>query len=170
MFCKNCGNELKNKENICSKCGYEVSTGMIKNNVNKQKQQCKSCVRDITDEEYNEYHGYCRRCYEEFQRNKKNDNKGNNVKTFNVILKIAVYIVAIIVVYMFFDGAEGIRNAARNMSNLRSVSGETIAEAYYQYYGKFLYGLETVIQALGIGLGVIIAYIAKKIDIYERNK
>ena len=170
MFCKNCGNELKNNEKICSKCGYEPATGMIKNNANKTKKQCKSCVRDITDEEYNKYKGYCSGCYKEIERNKKYNNKGSNVKSFNVILKIVVYILAIVIVSMFFYVVYSIGNAAKSMSNLRSVSGETVAEAYYQYYGKFLYGLETVIQALGIGLGVIIAYIAKKIDIYERNK
>jgi len=54
------------------------------------------------------------------------------------------------------------------MLRLRSIGGETVAEAYYQYYGSFLSGLENVVRGLGIGLGIVVTYIASKINIFER--
>ena len=64
---------------------------------------------------------------------------------------------------MAFSSAGTIAEASNDMQNLRSVSGETIAEAYYQYYGTFLEGLATMVRALGITCGIIVGYIGRKI-------
>lgn len=93
--------------------------------------------------------------------NETNEEKKNS--NFRIVFEVILYIVAIVIIRITFDGTNEIERAAYKMSNLRSVSGETVAEAYYQYYGTFLYGMSTVIKAFGIALGIVVAYIGSKI-------
>lgn len=155
MFCSKCGNELKLEEQFCGKCGSKTEE---KEQILEKDRKCKLCKKNIEEKIYQKYDGHCKNCYE---------NKDKKPNKWLVIIKVVLYIVAIIVIIMTFDGADTIGIASSQMQNLRSVSGESIAEAYYQYYGTFLSGLETVIRALGITLGVVIAYIAKKIKVKE---
>lgn len=164
MFCRNCGNQIENGEKICNKCGYEPNLNLIHKKVDKQ---CKYCMRDITEEDYNKYGGYCKNCYQD-----ANSYKNNNIRQykFMVIIKLALYILAVVVVIMTFNGADTISRAGFGMRDIKSVSGKSIDEVYYQYYGTFLYGLETIIRAIGITSGVVIAYVGKKINVYEGVK
>lgn len=91
-----------------------------------------------------------------------NEVKKNN--KFRLVFEIILYIVAVVIIVMTFNGTEEIESAAYRMSTLRSVDGKSVAEAYYQYYGSFLYGLATVIKAFGIALGIVVAYIGSKIN------
>lgn len=91
-----------------------------------------------------------------------NEVKKNN--KFRLVFEIILYIVAIVIIAMTFDGSGEIERAAYKMSTLRSVDGKTVAEAYYQYYGSFLYGLATAIKAFGIALGIVVAYIGRKVN------
>jgi len=102
MFCKNCGNKIEDGEKFCGKCGYEPKNVNDKIKEDKQTEQCKLCVRDISKEEYNKYHGYCKSCYKEMQKSRKNYSTEKPLKK-KVILKVAVYILAIIIVYLFFS-------------------------------------------------------------------
>ncbi len=155
MFCSKCGNELKDKEEFCGKCGNKAE---LKERSLEKHIKCKLCGKNIKEENYQKYNGYCNNCYE---------NKDRKPNKWLIIIKIVLYIIAIIVVIMAFDGADKIGIASNEMKNLRSIGGETVAEAYYQYYGTFLSGLESVIRALGITLGVVIAYIAKRLKVNE---
>ena len=133
MFCKNCGEELKNGESVCPKCGWSGTP---------QNQEKTS---------------------------NGTGNKSSISINLNIIIKLALYIVAIVVICMSFNGANQIGKAAYNMRILRSVGGNSVAEAFYQYYGSFLYGVETFVRAVGIALGVIIAYIATTVKIYKKK-
>lgn len=62
--------------------------------------------------------------------NETNEEKKNS--NFRIVFEVILYIVAIVIIRMTFDGTNEIERAAYKMSNLRSVSGETVAEAYYQ--------------------------------------
>lgn len=162
MFCKNCGNEIKEGEEFCGKCGYT-----IQKKVESNSKQCKTCVRDITEEESKRYGGYCKRCYEDIHRKEDNGEKPN---MFMAIVKLALYILAVVVVIMSFNAADDINSASYKMRNLRSVSGTSVDEAYYQYYGTFLGGIETSVKVLGMTSGVVIAYVGKKIKVHEGEK
>lgn len=94
----------------------------------------------------------------------KEINEVNKNNKFRIILEIILYIVAVVIIVMTFNGTGEIESAAYRMSTLRSVDGKSVAEAYYQYYGSFLYGLATVIKAFGIALGIVVAYIGSKIN------
>lgn len=65
-------------------------------------------------------------------------------------------ILAIIVIIMFFVGASEMSENAYDMETLRSVGGQTVAEAYYQSHGGVISGQATVMRALGISLASII--------------
>lgn len=41
MFCKNCGNELKDDEKFCGKCGQRISDKIVKNDVANKKEPIK---------------------------------------------------------------------------------------------------------------------------------
>ncbi|MEE0866072.1 MAG: zinc ribbon domain-containing protein [Clostridia bacterium] len=135
----------------CSKCGNEL---------NDKDEFCTKCGEKIKIKENNI------KIKEDINTSYINKKTNKNI----VILKVVVFIIAVVVVIMFFNGAESVENAGMKMSNLRSVGGETVAEAYYQYYGTFLGGLSTVIKGLGITCGVIILYIGSKLKVYEDNK
>ena len=51
---------------------------------------------------------------------------------------------------------------SKDMISLRSVGGQTVAEAYYQDYGKFLDGLTYVVRAIGVGFGVLLVCAGNK--------
>lgn len=93
------------------------------------------------------------------QTNSKDVQKSNSNGDF---AQIFFYLLAIAVIIMFFIGAGEINTAGDNMSTLRSVGGKSVDEAFYQYYGKFLFGLVYVVRALGIALGGVLIYIGSK--------
>ena len=132
MYCEKGGNEIKEGEKFCAKCGNNLEQEEIK--------------KENTTEKATDY----------VQKNVEN-------KQPMQIVKLVLYILAIVIVVMAFSSAGTIAEASNDMQNLRSVSGETVAEAYYQYYGTFLEGLATMIRALGITCGIIVGYIGRKI-------
>lgn len=124
--------------------------------------KCSKCGREVQ-----EGWEFCNFCGERVDRTKVKENeKGTmeNVNNKSKIIKVGIFIVAAIVVLMFFYGSNAITEAASRMEVLRSVGGETVAEAYYQYYGRFLSGLAIAVRALGITCGIVIAYVGDKIN------
>lgn len=71
-------------------------------------------------------------------------------------MQLLCYVAAIAIVVMCFIGADQIAKASKDMISLRSVGGKTVAEAYYQDYGKFLDGLTYVVRAISIGFGALL--------------
>ena len=130
----------------CEKCGNEIKEG---------EKFCAKCGNNLEQEEIKK----------ESTTEKAKDYVQKNVENKQPmqIVKLVLYILAIVIVVMAFSSAGTIAEASNDMQNLRSVSGETVAEAYYQYYGTFLEGLATMIRALGITCGIIVGYIGRKI-------
>ena len=123
---------------------------------------CENCVNEIKEGEK-----FCGNCGKSIEQGEVKNNVSNERNTESnqgaPLIRLVLYIVAIIVIIMFFNGAGTIAEASDKMLSLRSVSGETVAEAYYQYYGRFLEGLAIVIRGLGITCGIIIGYIGRKL-------
>ena len=130
----------------CEKCGNEIKEG---------EKFCAKCGNNLEQEEIKK-ESTTEKAKEYVQKNVEN-------KQPIQIVKLVLYILAIVIVIMAFSSAGTIGEASNDMQNLRSVSGDTVAEAYYQYYGTFLEGLATMIRALGITCGIIIGYIGRKI-------
>lgn len=130
----------------CEKCGNEIKEG---------EKFCAKCGNNLEQEEIKK----------ESTTEKAKDYVQKNIENKQPIqiVKLVLYILAIVIVIMAFSSAGTIAEASNDMQNLRSVSGETIAEAYYQYYGTFLEGLATMVRALGITCGIIVGYIGRKI-------
>ena len=122
---------------------------------------CENCGNVIKEGEK-----FCGKCGKSIEQGEVKNNVSNERNTESnqgaPLIRLVLYIVAIIVIIMFFNGAGTIAEASDKMLTLRSVSGETVAEAYYQYYGRFLEGLAIVIRGLGITCGIIIGYIGRK--------
>ncbi len=130
----------------CEKCGNEIKEG---------EKFCAKCGNNLEQEEIKK-ENTTEKATDYVQKNVEN-------KQPMQIVKLVLYILAIVIVVMAFSSAGTIAEASNDMQNLRSVSGETVAEAYYQYYGTFLEGLATMIRALGITCGIIVGYIGRKI-------
>lgn len=130
----------------CEKCGNEIKEG---------EKFCAKCGNNLEQEEIKK----------ESTTEKAKDYVQKNVENKQPmqIVKLVLYILAIVIVVMAFSSAGTIAEASNDMQNLRSVSGDTVAEAYYQYYGTFLEGLATMVRALGITCGIIVGYIGRKI-------
>lgn len=145
MFCRNCGNELKNGEERCDKCGYVPTKKIVsenyKNNISAMENNKDSMESKINNSQSENY------VYR---------------KKYRILIKIALYVLAIVVVSMSFETSNTLNRAAINMMDLRSVSGKTVDEAFYQYYGTFVNGLDNFVKMVGITCGVIIAYIGMK--------
>lgn len=131
---------------FCNKCGNEIKEG---------EKFCAKCGNNLEQEEIKK-ENTTEKATDYVQKNVEN-------KQPMQIVKLVLYILAIVIVVMAFSSAGTIAEASNDMQNLRSVSGETVAEAYYQYYGTFLEGLATMIRALGITCGIIVGYIGRKI-------
>lgn len=130
----------------CEKCGNEIKEG---------EKFCAKCGNNLEQEEIKK-ENTTEKATDYVQKNVEN-------KQPMQIVKLVLYILAIVIVVMAFSSAGTIAEASNDMQNLRTVSGETVAEAYYQYYGTFLEGLATMIRALGITCGIIVGYIGRKI-------
>lgn len=132
--------------------------------------KCSKCNSEIKEGE--EFCAQCGTRHQESEITKSQNNLKNIGKPslFTACIKVGLYILAIVVIIISFEGADNIENAGSNMRKLRSVSGETVAEAYYQYYGTFLNGVANIARVLGITCAVIIAYVSKKLNVYERFK
>lgn len=122
---------------------------------------CEKCGNEIKEGEK-----FCGKCGKSIEQGEEKINVSNERKIESnqgaPLIRLVLYIVAIIVIIMFFNGAGTIAEASDKMLTLRSVSGETVAEAYYQYYGRFLDGLAIVVRGLGITCGIVIGYIGRK--------
>jgi type II secretory pathway pseudopilin PulG len=75
-------------------------------------------------------------------------------------LGIAIIILGILSGVVFFAAGMSINNAGSNMTDLRSVSGDSVAEHYYQEMGEFVkgislfsYGLGLAVTTFSIGIG-----------------
>ena len=106
----------------------------------------------------------CDKCGANLSEDINEDTKNERLTSFMILVKIALLILSIAVVIVFFKGAESVEDAASDMIHLRSVVGTSVNEAYYQYYGAFLSGLSDVIRGLGLTCGAIVLYISKRID------
>ena len=106
----------------------------------------------------------CDKCGAKLSEDGSEDTKNEGLSSFMILFKIALLVLSIAVVIIFFKGADSIESAASDMQHLRSVVGTSVNEAYYQYYGSFLSGLSNVIRGLGLTCGAIVLYISKRID------
>lgn len=112
---------------------------------------CPNCSNEITDDSL-----FCSMCGSDLSKinetsivNNK-DNKNNQISKFGFNkYGIALGIIACI---LFFISASQISSAANEMVLLRSESGTSLAEVYYQDVGKALQGFAMFARALGISI------------------
>ncbi len=68
-------------------------------------------------------------------------------------LGTVIIILGILAGLFFFGAGWRISNAGGNMTELRSVSGDSVAEHYYQEMGEFVKGMSLL--SYGLGMAVI---------------
>jgi hypothetical protein len=69
----------------------------------------------------------------------------------NILISAATLILGLISGIMFFVAAENLAAAGNEMLALESISGTSLAEAYYQQVGNAVISLALFLKALGIG-------------------
>ncbi len=112
---------------------------------------CSKCSNNIDDDSL-----FCSFCGSTIKRDTEvKVSKDINTKTSNtnggIFLGLGI-IIAIVGCVLFFISAQQISEAAESIIEIRSVSGDSIAEAYYQGIGKALKGFAMFCRALGISI------------------
>lgn len=127
---------------------------------------CKKCGAEIENEG-----SVCNKCGFDNAMHLPPKNQGNingqfvpqkYTSSFDTLVKVAFCIAAIAIVIMCFSAADDVAIAASNMKSLKSVSGGTVNEYYYNYYGRFISGIAGFIRAMGVAFGGIFVYLARK--------
>ena len=75
--------------------------------------------------------------------------RSTNVKIICIIFVVLIFILTIVIGTEFSNAASEIEKWGGNMSELRSQSGNSVAEAYYQYHGRIYIGQSKLITAIG---------------------
>lgn len=123
----------------CEKCGSQ-----IEDNIEK----CPKCGHEIKKEYL--------------------ENDRNNIKRFDLKkviqfirrnLKYIYYILAVLVFFMFIEAASNISEYGINISNIESIGGKTLEEAYYSELGGIYAGYATVVRGIGIFLSSILVWL-----------
>jgi len=116
---------------------------------------CPKCSNNIDDDS-----SFCSFCGSTIKKDaevkvsKNIDDKtsNSNSNTNSGIFFVLGIIIAIVGCVLFFISAQQISEAAEAMMEIRSVSGDSVAEAYYQEVGKALKGFAMFCRALGISI------------------
>ncbi|NFE80042.1 zinc ribbon domain-containing protein [Clostridium sporogenes] len=114
---------------------------------------CPKCSNNIDDDS-----SFCSFCGSTIKKDaevkvsKDINNKTNNSNTNGGLFFVLGVIIAIVGCVLFFISAQQISEAAERMIEIRSVSGDSVAEAYYQEVGKALKGFAMFCRALGVSI------------------
>ncbi|HDK7157793.1 TPA: zinc ribbon domain-containing protein [Clostridium botulinum] len=113
---------------------------------------CPNCSNNIDDDS-----SFCSFCGNTVKRDteakvSKDINTKTSSSTNGGIFFVLGVIIAIVGCVLFFVSAQQISEAAERMMEIRSVSGDSVAEVYYQEVGKALKGFAMFCRALGISI------------------
>ena len=117
---------------------------------------CSNCGKNIGEVESK----LCSDCYSknvnEFEKSKILTNKYS-------LTKLVFYcVLALFVLLTFFNVSADIKIYGLNVSNISSVGGKTLEEAYYYEIGNIFMALSSAISAFGVFLSAILVYIGIK--------
>lgn len=114
---------------------------------------CPKCSNNIDDDS-----SFCSFCGSTIKKDaevkvsKDINNKTNNSNTNGGLFFVLGVIIAIVGCVLFFISAQQISEAVERMMEIRSVSGDSVAEVYYQEVGKALKGFAMFCRALGVSI------------------
>lgn len=126
---------------------------------------------------------YCEKCGNQLEENEKVcskcgyeiesvDNKIENVLLQNIKQKsnkhIKYYVIATIILIMFIIAGFNVASHGKEISEIISVGGKTLQEAYYHELGGIYFGYSVALYAIGISLSTFIFYLGYRVR--EENK
>jgi Predicted membrane protein len=129
---------------------------MVKHTMNKGgiKMICSKCGNEITDDSL-----FCSMCGNDLRKTNETSIAISNYRENRSALNKYVIVLGIIACILFFISANQISSVGKEMILLRSQSGTSLAEVYYQDVGKALDGFAMFARALGISiLGISFAF------------
>lgn len=118
--------------------------------------KCQKCNSEIAEDS-----SYCSNCGASISRNSSISNS-SQITNVNNSYGIAVIALGIIACILFFVSASQIGSSAKDMITIRSQSGTSVAEAYYQDVGRALKGFAMFARAIGISILSITVYLGGK--------
>lgn len=112
--------------------------------------------------EFNNELGKCPRC-EEFENINETDIvKNNDENKPKIVLSMFCFIAAAVILILCFVSASNISGGGYNISQIESVGGRTLEEAYYHDLGKVYYGMSVMVYSVGIFFASILIYLGWK--------
>lgn len=122
----------------CEKCGTELTDEMVK---------CPKCGNEVKKEESNS----------EQSENKIDIKKLKRMIKSNI--RYVYYILAVLIFFMFMIAASNISTYGVNISNIESIGGKTLEEAYYYELGGIYAGYATVVRGIGIFISAVLVWL-----------
>lgn len=127
----------------CEKCGNK-----LEDNIEK----CPNCGHEIKNNDL------------ESEKNIKPKIDLDKIRRFvRKNLKYVYFILAIVVFFMFMTAATNISTYGINISEIESVGGKTLEEAYYYELGGIYAGYATVVRGIGIFISAALVWLGVKV-------
>lgn len=123
MFCPKCGTDMKD-EKACLNCGFVINETRSDSSI-----VFAASAKDVVT------------------------NKAvplDKSSTISVPKLIIFSLIAIVLLYMFFDAAAKVSDGGLGIMDIQSVGGKTLEEAYYFELGNIYGGYAMAIRALGV--------------------
>lgn len=130
MYCPKCGNQVNEHDVVCNACGLDLRS-IQESNVNPVVNPIYLTQPDI---------------------NVRKENK-----TLMHSINLLYFGLAVIVLIMFLMAANIISKGGFNISQIQSVGGKTLDEAYYVELGQIYTGYAMITRALGVVFAAILA-------------
>lgn len=134
MFCPKCGTTIEEGATVCPNCGLDIATV----NQSPSSAATPTVASLVTlDSELNKKNG-------------------------NPIVKFVYFVLAVVVLILFFIAASNIVSGGNEIMQIQSVGGQTLEEAYYYELGSIYAGYAMMSRALGIFFASVLVWIGLK--------
>lgn len=118
---------------------------------------CEKCGTKLENDEK-----VCTNCGNVLEEDKSINNYQTVLKKIIERVDIIYFVIAGIVLIMFFSAASSVSSAGNSISEISSVGGKTLEEAYYHNLRGVYSGISTALSATGITLSSILAWFGIK--------
>lgn len=144
--CPECNKEVNDHNLVCPFCGYPF---------NENQKKLYKEIRDNNTTQNNPMPEKNNNVYVQNTKAKGTD--------WNKVLKIGLWVIAGLIFIMSITAASSISKGGISIGEIRSVGGETMEEAYYEYLGFIYVGMAAVVRMMGLFFASVLGWLGYKL-------